>query len=427
MSITSIPIWPAAAFRDVGPGVSTNTVALTPQIEALIASNCVVAIGVSGGKDSDACAIATVRHLDSVGHTGPRVLIHSDLGRVEWLDSLPSCERLAARLGMELMVVRRKAGDMLARWQVRWHNNVERYTDLSCVRLVLPWSTPSLRFCTSELKGAVISSELRKRFPTQDIVSVTGIRREESANRSRMPVSAVDARLVRKGRAGSKGAAGMVWNSVIEWPIQDVLSTIKDAGLQLHEAYTRYGASRVSCAYCIMSSAADMQAASSCPDNQELFLQMVELEVASTFGFQGSRWVADMAPHWVSDELRTRIDDAKARAVRRQAIEARIPAHLMYTSGWPTDVPSQADAQLLAGVRQEIGALMGIAVKHTTADAVRERYSELMALRVAKELRKAGKSSQTSGARVGEAAATDVTDESDADNDEMPLADLACN
>ena len=37
-------------------------------------------------------------HLDRIGHTGPRLLIHADLGSVEWRDSLPTCERLAARL-----------------------------------------------------------------------------------------------------------------------------------------------------------------------------------------------------------------------------------------------------------------------------------------------------------------------------------------
>lgn len=81
-----------------------------------------------------------------------------------------------------------------------------------------------------------------------------------------------------------------------------------------------------------MSAAADLTAAASCPDNEELFLQMVELEVVSTFGFQGNRWLADMAPHWVSPELQARVDDAKARAGLRQALEARIPANLMYSA-----------------------------------------------------------------------------------------------
>jgi tRNA(Ile)-lysidine synthase TilS/MesJ len=121
-------------------------VSSTPEVDALLDGDAVVAIGVSGGKDSVACALAVARHLDLIGHTGPRVLVHADLGRVEWKDSAPACERLAAHLGWELLTVRRKAGDMLARWQKRWENNVTRYRELSCVRLILPWSTPSMRF-----------------------------------------------------------------------------------------------------------------------------------------------------------------------------------------------------------------------------------------------------------------------------------------
>jgi hypothetical protein len=143
---------------------TARTVATTPDVEALLATDAVVAIGVSGGKDSVACALAVARYLDAIGHAGPRVLVHADLGRVEWKDSAPSCERLAATIGWELITVRRRAGDMLARWQKRWENNVTRYRELSCVRLILPWSTPSMRFCTSELKSAVIMSAPEKQL-----------------------------------------------------------------------------------------------------------------------------------------------------------------------------------------------------------------------------------------------------------------------
>lgn len=192
------------------PSSHPNRVALTPEVTQLLAKDCVVAIGVSGGKDSDACSLAVSHYLDEIGHAGPRVLIHADLGRVEWRDSLPSCERLAAKIGWELIVVQRKAGDMLARWEGRWANNVKRYQELSCVKLILPWSTPSMRFCTSELKVDVITSALKKRFPTRDIINVAGIRRQESANRSRMPVSAPLAKLQRKGYVG------LSWNAIIE-------------------------------------------------------------------------------------------------------------------------------------------------------------------------------------------------------------------
>lgn len=128
---------------------SPRIIARTSEIDALLSRNAVAAIGSSGGKDSVACALAVARHLDEIGHTGPRLLIHADLGRVEWKDSLPSCQRLAEKLGWELVVVRRQAGDMLARWEGRWTADVARYADLSCVKIIVPWSTAAMRFCTA--------------------------------------------------------------------------------------------------------------------------------------------------------------------------------------------------------------------------------------------------------------------------------------
>ena len=100
-------------------------------------------MAISGGKDSQALAHRVCEHLDAIAHSGPRLLIHSDLGRVEWRQSLPVCDRLAERLGVELLIVRRQAGDMMDRWLSRWDANVARYVDLECVKLILPWSTPA--------------------------------------------------------------------------------------------------------------------------------------------------------------------------------------------------------------------------------------------------------------------------------------------
>jgi 3'-phosphoadenosine 5'-phosphosulfate sulfotransferase (PAPS reductase)/FAD synthetase len=353
-------------------------VATTPEVESLLNRNSVVAVGVSGGKDSVAVALAVARHLDDIGHTGPRLLIHSDLGRVEWKDSLPACERLAALLGWELVVVSRSAGDMLARWEGRWAANVRRYTELECVKLILPWSTPSMRFCTSELKTAIITRELRKRFPGQDILNVTGIRRQESDNRAKMPVSAPMKDLTRKG------AVGYSWNAIIEWPIEDVLQEISDAGLELHEAYTKYGTSRVSCAFCIMSAIADLEAAASCEDNHPLYVQMVELEAESGFAFQGNRWLADVAPHILSPELQARVEAAKANARRRVELESQLPKHLHYVKGWPTALPTEGEAELIARVRREVAEVLGLEVKYTTGTDVLARYAQLLAMKAAK-------------------------------------------
>lgn len=143
---------------------SLRPLAVDPCVTELLAAHATVAVGVSGGKDSQAVALAVARHLDAIGHTGPRVLIHADLGRVEWRDSLPVCERLAAHLGWELLVVRRRAGDMLDRWESRWVSRSEAYVRLETVLLTLPWSTPGMRFCTGEMKTDVISRELRQRL-----------------------------------------------------------------------------------------------------------------------------------------------------------------------------------------------------------------------------------------------------------------------
>lgn len=115
-----------------------STVDLTDEVTALLGRNSPVGIGVSGGKDSAAVAFAVKDHLDAIGHSGPRVLVHADLGRTEWKDSLPTCQRISDALDIPLEVVKRKAGDMLARWEVRWENNVHRYRELECVKLILP-------------------------------------------------------------------------------------------------------------------------------------------------------------------------------------------------------------------------------------------------------------------------------------------------
>ncbi|MFP3631713.1 hypothetical protein SB776_34475, partial [Burkholderia sp. SIMBA_045] len=74
---------------------------------------------------------------------------------------------------------------------------------------------------------------------------------------------------------------------------------------------------------------------------------MVELEASSTFAFQGSRWLADVAPHLLSTDLRDRIARSKVLSERRQAIESELPQRLMFTAGWPTVLPTRDEASLV--------------------------------------------------------------------------------
>lgn len=357
------------------PIFRNTAIAVTPEVTDILNAKSPVAIGVSGGKDSSAVALATIDYLNQIGHTGPRILIHSHLGRVEWKDSLPACERLADRLSVELVVVRRAAGGMMERWQVRWRNNVARYANLECVKLILPWSTPAMRFCTSELKTAIICRELTRRFPRESILSVSGIRRDESTSRAKAPVVKEQPKLTSK----THNTWGMDWHPIIDWSLSDTLAYLEEKNFPLHEAYTKFGSSRVSCAFCIMGSKSDLKASSSCPDNANIYREMVALEVESSFGFQDSAWLGDVAPNLLDEATRAAIPIAKFRASVRQTAESRIPKHLLYTKGWPTVMPTHDEASLLAEVRQQVSEAMGLAVEYRDADSVRGRYAELMA------------------------------------------------
>lgn len=345
-----------------------------PTIERLVDNGAAVAIAISGGKDSSVAALMAKQYLDDRKHTGPRVLIHSDLGSVEWKDSIVVCERLAERVDMPLIVVRRQAGGMMQRWQTRWANNVTRYVELSCVKLILPWSTPSMRFCTSELKTAIIGRELVKRFRGQQIITVLGIRRDESPNRSKTPVCKINTGLTR-----ADGTAGVDWNPIVDMTRDMVFRAHEMFKFPLHEAYTTYGSSRVSCSFCIMSKQADLIAASRCEDNADIYREMCSLELESCFSFQSNTWLSEIAPHLLTAEQQDRIPQAKEIAIKRASLEAQIPNHLLFTKNWPEVIPTFPEARLLVQVRREVADLQGLKVRYTTALQLISRYLRLMA------------------------------------------------
>lgn len=351
-------------------------IATDPRIDAFLADDSPVAIGVSGGKDSCAVAFATIEHLDAIGHKGERILIHSDLGAVEWKDSGPTCERLAERLGVELVTVNRKAGGMMERWEGRWFNNVARYINLECVKLILPWSTASMRFCTAELKRDVICAALVKRFPDSSILSVSGIRRDESPNRAKAEILREQPKMTSK----KWNTCGFDWNALLEWKLADVFRYLEEEkNFPLHEAYRTFGSSRVSCAFCILGSQADLAASTTCPDNADIYRRMVDLEIVSSFAFQQSKWLGDVRPELLTEEQRAGLERAKIAAVIREEAESVIPKHLLYTAGWPTCIPTYPEAVMLCKTRRAVAAAVGLdGVKFTEPRALIARYQELM-------------------------------------------------
>jgi 3'-phosphoadenosine 5'-phosphosulfate sulfotransferase (PAPS reductase)/FAD synthetase len=231
-----------------------------------------------------------------------------------------------------------------------------------------------MRFCTSELKTSIICRALVQRFAGHTILSAIGIRRQESPNRAKAPVAKPQPKLA----SVSRRTQGLDWHPILDWTAHDVFGYLEKRDFALHEAYTVYGSSRVSCCFCVLSSQRDLAAATRCAENQAVYRDLVGLEAVSTFPFQQTHWLADVAPHCLTEELRQAVIVAKVGTRRREAAEAKIPHHLLYTEGWPGTIPTPAEASLLCDIRREVASAVGIQVGYTEPLDVIRRYEELL-------------------------------------------------
>jgi 3'-phosphoadenosine 5'-phosphosulfate sulfotransferase (PAPS reductase)/FAD synthetase len=353
-------------------------IAIDDATRSILAGGGYVALNLSGGKDSGAAGAVTVRFLDGMGHPRDRRLaIHADLGRAEWRETEAMVERQAHFMGVPLVVVRRKAGDMVQRWEQRFKNGLSRYIALETYNLIGPWSSSALRFCQSELKAQVIGPHLARELKGQQIVQVVGIRRDESVKRRSTPISKADLRYAKTGNRA--GTTMCLWHPVVTWSTEQVLDYHAVVGLDLHPAY-HAGCSRVSCAFCVMQSLKDAKVAASIAGNIPLYLHLVEMEANSSFSFWPKGWLADVAPQLLSPALAAAITVAKHKAVERQSIEAAMPAGLRYVKGWPIRVPANDEAERIVVARRAILGHHGAEDPYGTPRAVIDRFAELMAL-----------------------------------------------
>ncbi len=87
------------------------SISIVPPIVDLLKQGAAVAIGVSGGKDSQAAAMATFEYLDRIGHSGPRLLIMPTSARLNGrIRSRPASTSLIASAPSSLSSAASKAG-----------------------------------------------------------------------------------------------------------------------------------------------------------------------------------------------------------------------------------------------------------------------------------------------------------------------------
>lgn len=206
------------------------------KIADFIARGAVFYVSHSGGKDSQAMYIALSRQVPA----SQIVVVHADLGEVEW-DGIQG--HIAATTAHPLHVV--KAGksffDMVA-------HRAKTRPD------VPPWPSSAARQCTSDLKRDPIHRFIRGDMKARGALlalNCTGIRAEESPGRAKKEPLKLSARLSKAGR------------EVYEYlPIQhlataEIFALIAAAGQRPFHAYARN--KRLSCVFCIMGCDGDLK------------------------------------------------------------------------------------------------------------------------------------------------------------------------
>ncbi|WP_294243181.1 hypothetical protein [uncultured Sphingomonas sp.] len=127
----------------------------------------------------------------------------------------------------------------------------------------------------------------------------------------------------------------------------------------------------------MLGSENDLIVAARAPGNLGLLHHLVDIEAQSTFSFQATRWLGDIAPDLIRPALWADLERGKVRAAERRNLEDRLPANLRYVKGWPQRIPTLAEASVILSTRSAILAVHGKTSPYDTPALVRDRIAEL--------------------------------------------------
>lgn len=247
-----------------------------------------IVVSSSAGKDSMAmldhvCELAAAQDLlDRV------VVVHCDLGRVEWKGTRELAERQADRYGVPCLVVWRRQGDLLdqiermrffpkpdTRYCTSDHKRAQIFRAFTALAQARDgdlleqveargmWPSPQQRYCTSDQKRAQVHRAYtaltsktqgarlglkRSGMPSARILSCQGMRAEESPGRAKKAPFQRDARASNGRRIVDN------WLPIHAWTQDEVWTRIR-AGRSsdlVHPAYA-LGMPRLSCCFCIFA------------------------------------------------------------------------------------------------------------------------------------------------------------------------------
>lgn len=195
-----------------------------------------IVVNSSSGKDSLAMLDYVVKLARLENVMDRVVVVHADLGRVEW-EGVPDLARTQAEhYGAAFRIVQARE-DLL--------DHIERRGK---------WPSSFARYCTSDHKSGPVAklitelamSKWVKGGPPVRVLNCLGIRAEESPARAKKEPFRKDEKLSSGRRTVD------IWYPIFHWKLQDVWDTIHASGAPYHKAYD-LGMSRLSCIFCVFA------------------------------------------------------------------------------------------------------------------------------------------------------------------------------
>lgn len=211
----------------------------------------VIFVSHSGGKDSQAMLAALVR----LGFKDKIVLVHSDLGEMEWEPMHHWIEKNSYNLPLHVV-----------KSEMTFFDMVRKYKRLP---------SGMNQFCTHFLKVKPIEAfihDYMTRHNLKTAINATGMRAEESKRRAEK--ESFELSHMNKPRKFPEHTI-FNWLPIFDYKTSDVFEEIKEAGQAPHEVYSM-GFSRLSCVFCVNGRINEHQQAAKL--RPELARKMAELE-----------------------------------------------------------------------------------------------------------------------------------------------------
>jgi 3'-phosphoadenosine 5'-phosphosulfate sulfotransferase (PAPS reductase)/FAD synthetase len=212
-----------------------------------------IVVNSSAGKDSQAMLTYIAEQAAVLGITHRLVVVHCDLGRVEWEGTKALAKDQARHYGLRFEVVANKR-DFLQRVEDRGQ-----------------WPDAKNRYCTSEFKTnpvktlfTALAKETRSKLDGGNgnrstyrvrILNCIGIRAEESPGRAKKQPLIADSetRTTKDGKLERNSRREITqWYPIFRWNVGQVWETIRESAVPYHRAYD-LGMPRLSCVFCIFA------------------------------------------------------------------------------------------------------------------------------------------------------------------------------